>query len=55
VIAVNTRTGRTARLFYAPSRAATQIEEPGAVVRFNVGARGFLRFVPMSVIESRTS
>jgi hypothetical protein len=55
VVAVNTRTGRRTTIFHAPSRVAAQIEEPGAVVQFNVGERGYLRFVPMSVIEARTS
>jgi hypothetical protein len=53
-IAVNTKTGRTARLLHAPGRVAAQIEEPGAAVQFNIGDRGYLRFIPMSVIESRT-
>jgi hypothetical protein len=55
VLAVNTATGRTARLVHAPGRVAAQIEEPGAAVQFNVGDRGYLRFIPMSVIEARTS
>jgi hypothetical protein len=55
VFAVNTTTGRTARLLHAPGRVAAQIEAPGAAVQFNVGDRGYLRFVPMSVIEARTS
>jgi hypothetical protein len=55
VLAVNTATGRTARLLHAPGRVAAQIEAPGAAVQFNVGARGYLRFIPMSVIEARTS
>jgi hypothetical protein len=32
---------------------AAQIESPGAAVQFNVGVRGYLRFIPMSVIEAR--
>jgi hypothetical protein len=55
VIAVNATTGRTANLLHAPGRVAAQIEEPGAAVQFNVGNRGYLRFIPMSVIEARTS
>jgi hypothetical protein len=55
VIAVNVTTGRTARLFHAPGRVAAQIEAPGAAVQFNVGDRGFLRFIPMSAIEAQTS
>jgi hypothetical protein len=55
VIAVNTSTGRTARLLHAPGRVEGQIEAPGATVAFNVGNRGHLRFIPMSVIEARTS
>lgn len=55
VVAVNTTTGRTARLLHAPARVAAQIEAPGAAIQFNVGAHGYLRFIPMSVIEARTS
>ena len=55
VLAINTATGRTARLVRAPGRAAAQIEAPGAVVQYDVGSRGVLRFIPMSVIESRTA
>jgi hypothetical protein len=43
------------RLFRAPGSAAVQIEAPGAVVQYNIGGRGYLRFVPMSVIEARTA
>ena len=55
VFAVNATTGRTARLLHAPGSVNTQIEEPGAAVQFNVGTRGYLRFIPMSVIEASTS
>jgi hypothetical protein len=55
VVAANIETGRTARLFRAPGRVAVQIEAPGAVVQYNIGGRGYLRFVPMSVIEARTA
>ena len=55
VIAVNAATGRTARLLHAPGPVAAQIEAPGAAVQFNVGVRGYLRFIPMSTIETRTS
>jgi hypothetical protein len=55
VLAVNTATGRTALLLQAPGRVAAQIEALGAAIQFNVGAHGYLRFVPMSVIEARTS
>ena len=54
VLAVNTANGHTARLFHAPGPVAAQIEAPGAGVQYNAGSRGFLRFVPMSVIEART-
>ena len=55
VLALNTATGHAARLLSAPGKVAAQIEEPGAAVQFNVGGRGYLRFLPMSVIEARTS
>jgi len=32
-------------------RAAAQIDSAGAIVRFNVGERGYLRFIPMSTIH----
>lgn len=54
VYAVNTVTGRTARLFHAPARVAAQIEAPGAAIEFNVAGRGHLAFVPMSRIEAST-
>jgi hypothetical protein len=55
VFAVNAASGRTARLLHAPGSVRAQIEEPGAAVQFNVGTRGYLRFIPMSVIEASTS
>ena len=54
VFALNVATGHTARLLHVRGRAAAQIESPGAVVQFNVGGRGYLRFIPLSTIESRT-
>lgn len=54
VVALNVGTGRTARLLHAPGRVAARIDSPGAVVQFNVGERGYLRFIPMSTIEART-
>jgi hypothetical protein len=47
-------TGRTAHLFHAPTGVAAQIEAPGAAIQFNLGGRGYVRFVPMSRIESST-
>jgi hypothetical protein len=55
VLAVNAATGRTARLLHVRGRAAAQIDSPGAVVRFNAGEHGYLRLIPMSTIEARTS
>jgi hypothetical protein len=55
VLAVNLATNRSVRLFRAPSNVAAQIEPPGAVVQYNIGGRGYLRFVPMSAIEARTA
>ena len=55
VVALNVATGRTARLLHAPGRVAAQIDSPGAVVQFNAGGHGYLRLIPMSTIEARTS
>jgi hypothetical protein len=52
--ALNVGTGRSARLLHAPGRVAARIDSPGAVVQFNVGGHGYLRFIPMSAIEART-
>lgn len=54
VYALNVATGRTAHLLHVRGRAAAEIDAPGAVVQFNVGERGYLRFVPLSTIEART-
>jgi hypothetical protein len=54
VLALNVGTGRTARLLHVQGRAAAQFDSPGAVVQFDVGGRGYLRFIPMSTIEART-
>jgi hypothetical protein len=54
VYALNVATGRTARLLHVPGRAAAQIDSPGAVVQFNIGKHGYLRFIPLSTIEART-
>jgi hypothetical protein len=54
VLALNVGSGRTARLLRAGGRAAAQVDSAGAVVQFNVGGRGYLRFIPMSTIEART-
>jgi hypothetical protein len=54
VLALNVATGRTAHLFHAPSRVAAQVDSPGAVVQFNAGGHGYLRFIPMSTLETRT-
>jgi hypothetical protein len=54
VLALNVSTGHTARLLHVAGRAAAQIASPGAVVQFNIGGRGYLRFVPMSTLEART-
>ena len=47
-------TGKTARLFQAGGNVAAALESPGAVVEYNTGGRGYLRFLPMSWIESLT-
>jgi hypothetical protein len=54
VFAANVHTGRTARLLHAHGRAAAQISTAGAVVQYNAGGRGYLRFIPMSRLEART-
>jgi hypothetical protein len=52
--AVNVMTGRTAHLLHAPGRVAAQLEAPGAVLQFNAGGSGHLRFLPMSRLEAST-
>lgn len=54
VYGMNLATGRTARLLHAPTRVAAQIEAPGAAIQFNQAGRGYLRFIPMSRIETST-
>jgi hypothetical protein len=54
VVALNVATGHTARLLHARGPVAAQLDSPGAVVQFNAGGRGHLRFIPMSTIETRT-
>ncbi len=54
VFALNVATGRTARLLRAPGRVAVRIDSPGAVVQFNAGGNGYLRFIPLSTLEART-
>ena len=54
VLALNVATGHTAHLFHAPGRVAAQVDSPGAVVQFNAGGHGYLRFIPMSTLEART-
>jgi hypothetical protein len=54
VFALNVVTGRTARLLHVRGEAAAQIGSTGAIVQFNAGGRGFLRFVPLSTLEART-
>jgi hypothetical protein len=51
VFALNVSTGRTALLLHVHGRATAQIDSPGAVVQFNVGKGGYLRFIPMSTLE----
>jgi hypothetical protein len=55
VLAMNVSSGRTARLLHVRGRAAARIDSTGAIVQFNIGKRGYLRFVPMSALEARTS
>jgi hypothetical protein len=54
VFALNAATGHTARLLHTPGRVAARIDSPGAVVQFNAGGHGYLRFIPMSTLEART-
>lgn len=55
VLALNAATGHTARLLHAPGRVAAQVDSPGAVVQYNAGGHGYLRFIPLSTLEKRTS
>jgi hypothetical protein len=54
VYALDVETGRTAHLLRAPARTTAELEAPGAVVQFNAGGHGHLRFLSMSWIEART-
>lgn len=47
-------TGRSAHLLRTPTRVAAQLEAPGAAIQYNADGRGYVRFLPMSWIESRT-
>ena len=53
VYAVNVESGRTARLFRAPTRVSAELEGLGAVIQFNRAGRGHVRFLPMSRIGAR--
>jgi hypothetical protein len=52
VYALDTATGKTARLFHAPAKVAAQIEAPGAAIEFNNAGHGHIAFLPMSRIEA---
>ena len=52
VYALDTATGKTARLFHAPGKVAAQIEAPGAAIEFNNAGHGHIAFIPMSRIEA---
>jgi DNA-binding beta-propeller fold protein YncE len=52
VYAVNTASGKTARIFHAPAKVAAQIEAPGAAIEFNNAGHGHIAFLPMSRIEA---
>jgi hypothetical protein len=54
VYAVDLSTGRTAKIFRAPAAVRAQIEAPGVALQYNVGRRGYVRFLPMSTIEANT-
>jgi hypothetical protein len=51
VYVMNVNTGRTATLARAPHAVRAAIEAPGVAYTYNVGRRGYLRFVPMSTVE----
>ena len=53
VIGLRLATGRTATLAHAPRPVRAQIEGPGVAYRYNVGAHGFVGFVPLAKIERR--
>jgi hypothetical protein len=52
VYALDTATGKTARLFHAPAKVAAQIEAPGAAIEFNNAGHSQIAFLPMSRIEA---
>jgi hypothetical protein len=54
VYAMNLASGRTARVYHAPTAVRAQIEAPGVALQYNLGRRGYVRFLPMSTIEAST-
>jgi hypothetical protein len=52
VYATKLSTGRTARVFRAPTTVRAQIEAPGAAIVFNVAGHGHIQFLPMNRIEA---
>jgi hypothetical protein len=54
VYALNVTSGRMVRVFRAPAAVRAQIEAPGAALQYNVGRRGYVRFIPMSALEAST-
>jgi len=53
VYALDLASGRTVRIFRAPTRVMAQLEAPGAAFAFNVHGRGNIRFLAMSSIEAQ--
>jgi hypothetical protein len=55
IFAVNVATGRTVLIATAPRPARAQIEAPGIAYGYNLGRHGVLRFIPLTLVERRTS
>jgi hypothetical protein len=51
VFALRLSSGRMIRLATAPGPTSAQIEATGVVYRYNLGARGFLAYVPFAAVE----
>jgi hypothetical protein len=53
VYAMRLESGRTVLLARAPRSLHAQIEAIGVVYQYNIGRKGFLRFIPLSAVERK--
>jgi hypothetical protein len=52
VYALDVETGRTVRVAHAPARARAEVDAPGIVYAYNLGAHGYARFIPFAQVEA---